>query len=52
MFTREPEDREVPTLSFGVRLALGITLAMTLFIGLFPDPFIQVAGRTALSLLR
>jgi len=52
MFTREPEDRELPTLSFGVRLALGITLTMTLFIGLFPDPFIQVAGRTALSLLR
>ncbi|MBI3934034.1 MAG: NADH-quinone oxidoreductase subunit N [Acidobacteria bacterium] len=52
MFTRDPQDRELPALSFGVRLALGVTLAMTLFIGLFPDPFIQVAGRTALSLLR
>src|SRR3990172_7985705 len=52
MFMRDQEDRELPTLSFGVKLALGITLAMTLFIGLFPDPFIQVAGRTALSLLR
>jgi len=52
MFMREPVDREVPVLSFGVRLALGITLAATLFIGLFPDPFIQVASRSVLSILR
>ncbi|HWP85976.1 MAG TPA: NADH-quinone oxidoreductase subunit N [Terriglobia bacterium] len=52
MFTSDPQDRELPALSFGVRLALGISLAMTLFIGLYPEPFIQVAGRTALSLLR
>jgi NADH-quinone oxidoreductase subunit N len=52
MFTREPQDRELPVMSFGIKLALGVTLAMTLIVGLFPDPFIQVAGRTALSLLR
>ena len=48
----QPEERELPVLSFGVRLALGITLAMTLFIGLYPEPFIQVAGQTAIALLR
>ena len=52
MFTREPEDQEAPALSFGIKLALGVTLAMTLLVGLFPDPFIQVAGRSVLSLLR
>jgi NADH-quinone oxidoreductase subunit N len=52
MFMRDAQDREAPAMSFGLRLALGITLAMTLLVGLFPDPFIQVAGRTALSLLR
>jgi NADH-quinone oxidoreductase subunit N len=52
MFMRDPQDREMPALSFGVRLALGITVVATLFIGLYPDPFIQVAGRTALSLIR
>ena len=52
MFMSEPQDREMPMLSFGVRLTLGITAVATLFIGLYPDPFIQVAGRTALSLLR
>lgn len=52
MFMREPEDRELPTLSFGVRLALGVSLVMTLFVGLYPEPFIQVAGQTAIALLR
>ena len=52
MFTREPQDRELPELAFGVRLTLGLTATLTLLIGLYPEPIIQAAGRTALSLMR
>lgn len=52
MFMREPVDRELPSLSLGIRVALGVTAAMTLFIGLNPDPFIQIAGRTVLAVMR
>jgi NADH-quinone oxidoreductase subunit N len=52
MFTREPQDREQPALAFGVRLALGVTATLTLLLGLYPEPIIQAAGRTALSLMR
>jgi NADH-quinone oxidoreductase subunit N len=51
MFTREPIDRELPTLAPGVRLALGVTLAMTLFIGLYPEPFVQIVGNSVTSLM-
>ena len=40
------------SLSSMLGIALGVTGAMTLFIGLYPDPFIQIAGRTVLTMLR
>ena len=52
MFMSDPIDRELPSLSPGIRIALGVTAAMTLFIGLYPDPFIQIAGQSVLSMLR
>ncbi|MBI3896429.1 MAG: NADH-quinone oxidoreductase subunit N, partial [Acidobacteria bacterium] len=51
MFMREPVDQELPSISPGIRLALGVTAAMTLFIGLYPEPFIQFAGTTVLSMM-
>ena len=52
MFMADPIDRELPSLSPGIRIALGVTAAMTLFIGLYPDPFIQIASQSVLSMLR
>ncbi|MGH9784415.1 MAG: NADH-quinone oxidoreductase subunit N, partial [Terriglobia bacterium] len=52
MFMREPTDQELPSLAPGIRIALGVTAAMTLVIGLYPEPFIQIAGQTVLSILR
>ena len=52
MFMREPEDQELPSLSPGIRLVLGVTAAMTLLIGLYPEPFIQIAGGTVFSVMR
>jgi len=52
MFMREPIDRELPSLSPGVQVALIVTAVMTMFIGLYPDPFIEIAGQTVLSMLR
>jgi len=52
MFMADPIDRELPSLSPGIRIALGVTAVMTLFIGLYPDPFIQIAGQSVLSMLR
>ncbi len=51
MFMTDPIHRDVPSLSPGIQIALCVTGVMTLFIGLYPDPFIQVAGQTVLSLL-
>ena len=48
MFMREPVDWELPTLAPGIRIALGVTAAMTLIIGLYPEPFIQIVSRTVL----
>ena len=52
MFMREPIDRELPTISPGIRLALGVTGAMTLIIGIYPNPFIEFSNRTVLAVLR
>jgi len=52
MFMREPVDQLLPSISPGIRVALGVTAVMTLLIGLYPDPFIQFAGGTVLSVLR
>lgn len=52
MFMQEPADQELPSLSPGIRLALGVTAAMTLLIGLYPEPFIQIAGGTVFAVMR
>ena len=52
MFMREPIDQELPSISPGIRLALGVTGAMTLIIGIYPNPFIEFANRTVLAVLR
>ena len=52
MFMREPVDQELPSISPGIRVTLGVTAAMTLLIGLYPEPFIRFAGSTVLSMLR
>ncbi|OFV99441.1 MAG: NADH-quinone oxidoreductase subunit N [Acidobacteria bacterium RIFCSPLOWO2_12_FULL_54_10] len=52
MFMREPVDQEKLSFSPGIRIALGVTAAMTILIGLYPEPFIQFAGSTVLSILR
>jgi NADH-quinone oxidoreductase subunit N len=48
MFAREEIPAVVKPLasSFGVRLALGITGALTLIIGIFPEPFLRFAGES------
>ena len=52
MFMREPVDQELPSISPGIRVALGVTAAMTLLIGLYPEPLIRFAGSTVLSMIR
>jgi len=43
MFIREEEQTQPLSLSFGLRLALGVTGLLTLGIGLYPEPFIRLA---------
>jgi len=52
MFTKEATDHTLPALAPGVRLALGICMAMTLILGIYPEPIIQVASSTVASILR
>ena len=52
IFTREPADKVAPALAPGLRLALGVSMAMTLFIGIYPEPIIQMANSTVASILR
>ena len=52
MFMREPVDQELPSISPGIRLALGVTAAMTLIIGIYPNPFIEFANKTVLAVMR
>lgn len=52
MFTREAADKVAPALAPGLRLALGVSLAMTIFIGVYPEPIIQMATNTVASILR
>jgi len=52
MFMREPIDQELPSISPGIRLALGVTGAMTLVIGIYPNPFIEFANRTVLAVIK
>ena len=52
MFMREPIDQEPPSMSTGIRLALAVTAAMTLLIGVYPNPFIEFANKTVLAMIR
>jgi NADH-quinone oxidoreductase subunit N len=43
MFIGEPSEHGALTTSFGLRVALGITGALTLAIGIYPEPFLRLA---------
>jgi NADH-quinone oxidoreductase subunit N len=43
MFVAEPADRIPAASDFGLRVALGVTGALTVFIGVFPEPFLRLA---------
>ncbi len=51
MFVSEATDKLPVASSFGLRLALGLTGAMTLLIGIYPEPFLRLA-QTSTSLIR
>jgi NADH-quinone oxidoreductase subunit N len=48
MFIREETERAPLSMSFGLRLALGFTGALTLGIGLYPEPFLVIAKNSLL----
>jgi NADH-quinone oxidoreductase subunit N len=48
MFIREETERSPLSSSFGLRLALGVTGALTLGIGLYPEPFLEMAKNSLL----
>ena len=43
MFIREETEKAPVASSFGLRLALGVTGLLTLVIGIYPEPFLQLA---------
>jgi len=43
MFASESAETAPLAISFGLRLALGVTGALTLGIGLYPEPFLRLA---------
>lgn len=43
MFMKKPLDEIPYATSFGLRVALGVTLALTLAIGIYPQPLITLA---------
>jgi len=43
MFIREEMEKAPVATSFGLRLALGVTGLLTLLIGIYPEPFLQLA---------
>jgi NADH-quinone oxidoreductase subunit N len=51
MFIREATEKAPLASSFGLRLALGFTAYLTLMIGLYPEPFLNMANKS-ISLLR
>ncbi len=51
MFTAEPAEKAEISDSFGVRLALAVSAISTLVIGLYPEPFLQIAQRSLLASL-
>jgi NADH-quinone oxidoreductase subunit N len=48
MFMREPADEEPLSLAPGIKIALGLTVAATLIIGIYPEPVIQLASSAIL----
>ena len=48
MFVREETAKAPLASSFGVRLALGVSGALTLLIGLYPEPFLRLAQTSLL----
>ncbi|HEV3199964.1 MAG TPA: NADH-quinone oxidoreductase subunit N [Bryobacteraceae bacterium] len=48
MFIREETERAPLSASFGLRLALGVTGVLTLAIGIYPEPFLQMAKTSLL----
>ena len=48
MFTREVTEKAPLASSFGLRLAVGVTGALTLGIGLYPEPFLRLAQTSVL----
>jgi len=49
MFMKRPLDEVPVATSFGLRLSLGVTLAMTLLIGVYPQPIIFIAREAVRS---
>ncbi len=43
MFIREETEKAPLATSFGLRLALGVTGVLTLVIGIYPEPFLELA---------
>jgi NADH-quinone oxidoreductase subunit N len=48
MFTREEVEESPAASSFGLRLALGVSGVLTLFIGIYPEPFLKLAQTSLL----
>jgi NADH-quinone oxidoreductase subunit N len=44
MFMREALDKEHLPVSLGMRVALGVTALATVFIGVYPEPFIRTVN--------
>jgi NADH-quinone oxidoreductase subunit N len=51
MFVSEAPERAEIADSFGVRLALAVSAILTLVIGIYPEPFLQIAQRSLLAAL-
>jgi len=48
MFVREETDKRPMATSVGLRLALGVTAGLTLAIGIYPEPYLQMAQNALL----
>ena len=49
MFVSETTEKAPLSLSYGLKIALGVSLVLTLFIGVYPTPFINLASSAASS---
>jgi NADH-quinone oxidoreductase subunit N len=48
MFVREPSEKTPMATTFGLRVTLAVTGVLTLLIGIYPEPFLQLAQTTSL----